>query len=412
MRRVVVTGLGIVAPTGNTVNDAWNSAIEGISGVDFIKHFNTDALSVKVAACVKNFSPEGVLEPKELRRSTRFVMFGAAAAKQAAEDAGILSTDANTDTWGTVVGVGLGAIDAIEENTMKLNERGPKSVSPFFLPYSIPNMAAGVVSRELNLRGPNLCTTTACTSGTHAVGEAFLYISQNMADLMVAGGAEAAISPLGLSSFASMKALSTEAENPQVASRPFDANRNGFVMGEGAGIMVLEELEHAKKRGAKIYAELVGYGMSADAHHITAPSPGGEGASRCMQLALKSARLNREDIAYINAHGTSTKLNDAYETMAISTTFGDHAKNISISSTKGVTGHCLGAAGGIEAVYTALAVHQGVMPPTANLESQDPECNLDYIPEGAREKQIPYALSNSFGFGGTNGTIVFKRFSG
>jgi 3-oxoacyl-[acyl-carrier-protein] synthase II len=402
----------MVAPTGNNVNDAWNQALECKSGVDKISLFPTTDLPVHIAAEVKNFDMGDLMDLKESRRTTRFVQFAIKAAAEALTSAGLRPMPEQVaERAGCVIGVGLGAIESIEENTRILGEKGAKRVSPFFLPYTIPNMAAGLVSRDFNLKGPNLCTTTACTSGTHGVGEGYLHILAGMADVMVVGGAEAAISPLSIASFASMKALSTRNDDPQTASRPFDVDRDGFVMGEGCGVLVIEEFEHAKKRGAKILAEVVGYGMSGDAHHITAPPPGGEGAQRCMRFALQSGKIPLDQVDYINAHGTSTSLNDLYETQAIQTVFGDHAKKISISSTKGVTGHCLGAAGGIEAVYTVMAIHRGVVPPTANLRNVDPACTLDYTPNQPRERKIRYALSNSFGFGGTNGTVVFKSFS-
>lgn len=413
MRRVVVTGVGMVAPTGNDIKTCWTNALEGRTGIDRIQLFDPSALPVQIAGEVRGFEVGEAMDPKEANRATRFIKFAAGAAHQAIKDSGLpCGENVNGDHYGVSIGVGLGGLWDIEENTIILKEKGPRRISPFFIPYVIANMAAGVVSRMYNFKGPNICTTTACTSGTHGVGEAFLYIKNGMADVMLAGGAESALSPLGIAAFAVMKALSTSNENPKEASRPFDMDRDGFVMGEGAGVMVIEEYEHAKKRGAKIYAELVGYGMSGDAYHITSPAPEGEGAQRCMKMAMTSGGINADEIDHINAHGTSTKLNDAYESMAISKVFGVSAKNISICSTKAVTGHCLGAAGGIEAVYTALAVHHGVVPPTANYKTPDPECPLDYTVGGPRERKIRYALSNSFGFGGTNGTLAFKHFDG
>jgi 3-oxoacyl-[acyl-carrier-protein] synthase II len=416
MRRVVVTGLGMVAPCGVGTRAAWEAALAAKSGVGPITRFDPADLSVKIAAEVKDFSVGDALEAKEARRTTRFVQFAVVAAREALLDAR-LAVDPEAppsperERYGVSIGVGMGAIEEIEANTLILKESGPRRVSPFFMPYTISNMAAGVVSRIGALRGPNVCTTTACTSGTHGVGEAFLYIRAGMADVMVAGGAESAISKLSVAAFAAMKALSTNNESPSEASRPFDKNRDGFVMGEGAGIVVLEELEHAKKRGATIYAEMVGYGMSGDAHHITAPAPEGEGAQRCMRQAIATGNIPLDQVDYINAHGTSTELNDKYESAAIGKVFGPHAARVSVSSTKGVTGHCLGAAGGIEAVFTVMAIHEGVVPPTANLKTPDPECPLDYTPLVPKKRLIRYALSNSFGFGGTNGTVAFKRFS-
>ncbi len=409
MRRVAITGLGLVAPTGNDVQTAWQAALDARSGVDKISLFDAKDYAVQIAAEVRGYDPAPYFDAKELGRATPFVKFAAGAAHQAIVDSGIDCQNADTAAWGCAIGVGLGGLRDIEDSTTTLGEKGPRRVSPFFLPYAIPNMAAGVVSKYHRLKGPNVCTTTACASGTHAVGEAYLYIAMGLADVMVAGGAESAISPLGVAAFASMKALSTRNDDPKSASRPFDKDRDGFVIGEGAGILVLEELAAATKRGARIYGEVVGYGMSGDAYHITAPAPEGEGAQRCMQLALRSARIAPEQIDYINAHGTSTPMNDHYESIAIGKVFGDHAKHLSISSTKGVTGHCLGAAGGIEAVYTALAVHHKLVPPTANYQTRDPECPWDYTPGAPKERSINYAISNSFGFGGTNASIVIRR---
>jgi len=409
MRRVVVTGLGLVTPCGNDVETTWDAVIHARSGIARIAKFDASDLSVQIAAEVKDLDASAVFDVKEARRTSRFVQLAAVASREAYADAGLAEHPLNRDRWGVSIGVGMGGIEGIEESTIILLEQGPRRVSPFFMPYTIANMGAGVVSRLLDMRGPNICTTTACTSGTHGVGEAFLYIRNNMADVMVAGGAESAISRLSIAAFASMKALSTNNDNPQEASRPFDFNRDGFVMGEGAGILVLEEYEHAKRRGAKIYAELVGYGMSGDAHHITAPAPDGEGAQRCMRMALEVGGIALDQVDYINAHGTSTGLNDKYESAAIAKVFGAQASKMSVSSTKGVTGHCLGAAGGIEAVLTVLAMHKSVIPPTANLRTPDPECPLDYTPLKARERSLRYALSNSFGFGGTNGTVAFKH---
>lgn len=409
MRRVVVTGLGVVSPVGLTAYESWNSALEAKSGVRKISLFDASELPVQIAAEVKDFDASKYLDAKEIRRTTRFVQFAVAAAAEAIKDSG-LENLSQPERTGCSIGVGLGALDDIEKNTVILNEKGHKKISPFFIPYTIPNMAAGIVSMKHNLKGPNICTTTACTSGTHGIGEGLLYIKQNLADVMICGGAESTISPLGIASFAALKALSTRNHEPEIASSPFDARRDGFVMGEGAGLMVLEEYEHAKKRGAKIYAELSGYGMSGDAHHITSPAEEGEGAQRCMRMALDMAGAPLNEVDYINAHGTSTSLNDRYESEAIAKVFLEHTKNLAISSTKGVTGHCIGAAGGIEAVFTALAVKEGVMPPTANYEVPDPLCPLDYIPNVKREKDIRYALSNSFGFGGTNGSLLFKKF--
>jgi 3-oxoacyl-[acyl-carrier-protein] synthase II len=410
MRRVVITGLGMVAPTGNCVKDAWEAALACRSGAGRITSFDLDAwpdLTVHIAAEVKNFDPTVVLSVKEARQATRFVQLTAVAMHEAVQDSG-LDLSGNTDRYGCSIGVGLGAFGDIEVEAQRFKERGPRRVSPLMIPYAIPNMAAGFGAIAENLRGPNFCTATACASGTHAIGEAWMHILFGNADAMVAGGSEASTSPMSIACFAKMRALSTRNDDPQAASRPFDADRDGFVMGEGSGAIVLEELEHAKRRGARIYAELVGYGLSCDAYHITSPPAEGEGAARCIQMALRNIPIDEVD--YINAHGTSTQVNDAIESTAIETVFGPHAQKLSISSTKGVTGHCLGAAGAIEAVYTTLAVHQGVIPPTANLERPGPLCNLDYTPKRPRERKIRYALSNSFGFGGHNACIGFKRF--
>ncbi|MEN9835860.1 MAG: hypothetical protein RL011_2053 [Pseudomonadota bacterium] len=408
MRRVVVTGLGLVTPCGNNVPAAWDATLHARTGVGPITVFDASDLSVHAAAEVKDFTTGDVFEGKELRRTSRFVQFAGVAAHEAMLDAGLKDFVGDRDRYGVSLGVGIGGIAEIEASANVLRDHGPRRISPFFMPYAIANMAAGVVSRLNNLKGPNICTTTACTSGTHGVGEAFLYIRSGMADMMFAGGVESGITKLSIGAFASMKALSTHNDPPEEASRPFDLNRNGFVMGEGAGVLVLEELEHARRRGARIYAELVGYGMSGDAHHITAPAPEGEGAQRCMRMALGMGQVPYDQVDYINAHGTSTELNDRYESAAIGKVFGSHAFELSVSSTKGVTGHCLGAAGGIEAAFTALSLYHGLIPPTANLRTRDPDCPLDYTPLKLRERKLRYALSNSFGFGGTNGTVVFK----
>lgn len=410
MRRVVVTGLGMVAPTGNCVKDAWEAALACRSGAGRITSFDLNEwpeLTVHIAAEVKNFDPSSALSLKEARQATRFVQLTAVAMREAVLDSGI-DLSGNTDRYGCSIGVGLGAFGDIEVEAQRFKDRGPRRVSPLMIPYAIPNMAGGFSAIAENLKGPNFCTSTACASGTHAIGEAWMHILLNNADMMVAGGSESATSPMSVACFAKMRALSTRNDDPASASRPFDIDRDGFVMGEGSGSIVIEELEHAKKRGAKIYAELVGYGLSCDAYHITSPPAEGGGAARSIQMAVRN--LPMDEVDYINAHGTSTQVNDAVESAAIETVFGAQAKRISISSTKGVTGHCLGAAGAIEAVYTSLAVHQGVVPPTANLDHPDPACRLDYTPKQPRERKIRYAISNSFGFGGHNACIAFKRF--
>jgi 3-oxoacyl-[acyl-carrier-protein] synthase II len=411
MRRVVVTGLGLVSPVGNDVASSWREALAGNTGVRLITRFDPKDLPTKIAAEVKGFSVGSAMELKEANRAPLFLQFAAKAAQEAIQMSGF-SEMGNPERYGTCVSVGLGSLDLIEECHTTLKEKGPRRITPFFIPYMIANMASGLVSRQFNLKGPNMCTTTACASGTHGVGESMLYIQTGMADVMVCGGAESAMTPLSIAGFAAAKALSQNNDCPAEASRPFDLNRDGFVMGEGSGILVLEELEHARARGATIFAEVVGYGMSSDAHHITAPAPEGEGAQRCMKMALAGAKANSRDVDYINAHGTSTSMNDHFETLAVRHVFGDHAKNMAISSTKGVTGHCLGAAGGIEAVFTVLAVQNNLVPPTAGLKTPDPQCDLDYTPLEAKSRRVNLALSNSFGFGGTNATIAFRKYNG
>ncbi|MEZ4743306.1 MAG: beta-ketoacyl-ACP synthase II [Bdellovibrionota bacterium] len=408
MRRVAITGLGCISPVGLDTETSWKAALNAESGVDLIGSFDSGDLAVKIAAEVKGFDPANYIDAKEANRSTRFIQFALAAAKEALLDSALLDS-IDPELVGTSIGVGIGGIDHTVNTSQILFERGSKRVSPFFIPYTIPNMAAGLVANTHNLKGPNICVSTACTSGTHAIGEAYLLIKNNMADAMLCGGAEAAICKLTVASFGNMKALSTTVDNPREASRPFDLERNGFILGEAAGILILEEMERARSRGAKIYAEVVGYGMSGDAYHITAPSPEGEGAKRCMAMALKTSGIRVDEMDYINAHGTSTKLNDLYETKAIQNLFGAHAEQLAISSTKGVTGHCLGAAGGIEGVFLAKSIAEQRVPPTAHLKTPDPECPLDYVAGGYREMDIRYGMSNSFGFGGTNGSVVFKR---
>jgi 3-oxoacyl-[acyl-carrier-protein] synthase II len=409
MRRVVVTGIGMVAPTGNTTQRAWESAVAGRSAVARITNFDPSELPVRIAAEVKDLDVSAVMDAKTARQSTRFVKFAAVAAREAISDSG-LDAAAESERFGCSIGTGIGGIELIQSQLLRYHEQGPHRVSPLLVPYSINNMAAGFVAIRESLRGPNLCVTTACASGTHAIGEAFLHIAGGTADMMLAGGSEASIVPLIVAGFANMHALSTNDSDPAKASRPFDLHRDGFVIGEGCGLLVLEDFEHAVRRDAPIYAEMVGYGLSADAYHITSPPKNGEGAARAIAGCLKSGNIARDQVDYINAHGTSTPANDASETAAIVSVFGEHASRLAISSTKGVTGHCMGAAGGIEAVYTVLAIAHGLVPPTANLTTPDPECHLDYDPQEAREMTIRYALSNSFGIGGHNGCIAFKRF--
>ncbi len=403
-RRVVVTGLGIVCPIGNAVAEAWSSVLAGKSGISRITRFDAAALSSQIAGEVKNFDVAAYLSPKEARRMDRFIHLGLAAGVQAIKDSGIQVTEANA-----VRGSGIGGLPMIEDMHNDVLKGGPRKISPFFIPSTIINMISGNLSIMFGLKGPNLAMVTACTTSTHCIGEAGRLIEYEDCDVMVAGGAEATITLLAVGGFAAARALSTRNDDPATASRPWDKDRDGFVLGEGAGVLVLEELEHAKKRGATIYAELAGYGMSGDAYHMTAPQEDGEGAARCMENALRNAGLNREDIDYINAHGTSTPLGDLAETVAVKRCFGEHAKKLAISSTKSMTGHLLGAAGGVEAIFSALAVHHQVAPPTANLFNQDPACDLDYVPNTARRMPMRTALSNSFGFGGTNGTLIFKR---
>ncbi len=411
MRRIVVTGLGMVSPVGLTVEESWKNILSGKTGVAKITRFDTESFAVQIAAELKNFSVGDAMEPKEAGRAPLFLQFAAKAAQEAILNSGLKPSNFNPDRAGVCIGVGLGSLETIESNHKALLEKGSRRVSPFLIPHMIANMASGLVSRLHNFKGPNMCTTTACASGTHGIGDSFLYIQSNMADVMICGGSESVITPLAIAGFAVMKALSTNNEHPEEASRPFDLNRDGFVMGEGAGVLVLEELEHAKKRGATIYAEMVGFGMSGDAYHITSPAPEGEGAQRCMKMAMSMGHVPLNEMDYINAHGTSTKLNDLYETKAIKAVFGEHVSNVSISSTKGATGHCLGAAGGLEAVFAVKSIVDQVVPPTYGLKTQDPECDLNYTPGEAKPRTVRYAMSNSFGFGGTNAAIVFKKWS-
>lgn len=411
MKRVVVTGLGIVSPVGNTLEECWDSVIRGRSGIGRITSIDLSNDAVKIGGEVKNFDATLYMSDKEARRSQRFVQFACAASRMALNDAGFVLTDELKPDVGVSIGVGVGGMGYLEEQVGILQSKGPSRVSPFTIPGFIANMAAGMVSIETGAQGPNICPTTACTSGTHAIGEALMLIQTGRAKAMIAGGAEAALSHLPYAGFAKMKALCADRnDEPEKASRPFDAHRSGFVMGEGAGILILEELESALARGAKIYCELAGYGMSSDAHHMTSPSPGGEGAVRCMQQALRTAFVAPDDVDYVNAHGTSTEANDATETAALKTLLGAHAHKVAISSTKSMTGHLLGAAGGVEAVFTVMALKTGIIPPTINLDTPDPACDLNYTPNKAVERTVRVAISNSFGFGGTNGCVAFKRF--
>ena len=410
-RRIVVTGLGLVTPVGIGVKESWKNIVEGLSGISNITNFDTNSFSTPfsstIAGEVKNFDPKEYLNPKDARRMDTFIQYGLVAALEAFNDSGLEVNDANAERIGTSIGSGIGGINLVEQQVELLRIGGPRKISPFFVPGAIINMVAGNLSIILGLKGPNISIVTACTSGTHSIGDASRMIEYGDADVMLAGGAEAAITPLTVAGFGSAKALSTRNDDPKTASRPWDKDRDGFVIGEGAGVMVLEEMEHAKKRGAKIYCELAGYGMSADAHHITAPTV--NGPKRSMTTALKNAGINKTEIDYINAHGTSTPLGDLNETNAIKETFNDHAKKLVVNSTKSMTGHLLGGAGGIESVFTALAIHHQISPPTINIFNQDPECDLDYCANEAREIEIKLALKNNFGFGGTNGSLVFKK---
>ena len=409
-RRVVITGLGIVSPVGNTITEAWDNILAGRSGIGPITRFDASAFAARIAGEVRNFDVNAYLTPKEARRMDLFIHFGMAAGIQAFRDAGLAVTAANAERIGVNIGAGLGGIHTIENTHSECLAGGPRKISPFFVPGTIINMVAGNLSIMFGLKGPNLAMVTACTTATHCIGESSRIIEYGDADVMLCGGAESTVSPLGVGGFAAAKALSTRNDDPTTASRPWDKDRDGFVLGEGAGVMVLEEYEHAKARGARIYAEVVGYGMSADANHMTAPAEDGDGARRCMINAIKNAGMNLDEIDYINAHGTSTPLGDLAETVAVKRCFGDHASKLVVNSTKSMTGHLLGAAGGVEAIFTALALYHQVSPPTINIFSQDPACDLDYCANQARPMPIRAALSNSFGFGGTNGTVALRRF--
>lgn len=409
-RRVVVTGLGLVTPLGIGVESSWEGLLAGRSGIGPITHFDAAAFPTQIAGEVKDFNPEDYIEPKEVKKMDRFMHFALAASQMAMDDAALKVTDDNAERIGVIVGAGMGGLPAIEQYHKVMLERGPRRITPFFIPMVIMNLAAGHISMRFGAKGPNSAACTACATGSHSIGDAFRIIERGDADVMIAGGTEAVITPMGIGGFNAMKALSTRNDEPHRASRPYDIDRDGFVMGEGSGIIVLEGLDHALARGAKIHAEIVGYGMTADAYHMTSPAPGGEGAARCMKLALKDAGLKPEDVGYINTHGTSTKAGDELETMAIKTVFGAHARKVAISSTKSMTGHLLGAAGGVEAIVTILAIRDGIVPPTINLDNPDPECDLDYVPHTARKVDVEVSLSNSFGFGGTNACLLFKRF--
>ena len=408
-RRVVVTGLGCVSPVGNTIADAWAALIEGKSGIATITKFDATPFSTRFAGEVKGFNIEDYIPGKEARHMDTFIHYGMAAGIQAIQDSGLTATDENAERIGVIVGSGIGGLPMIEETHAELTNRGPRRISPFFVPASIINMISGHLSIKYGFKGPNLAIVTACTTGLHCIGAAARMIEYGDADVMIAGGAESTVSPLGVGGFAAARALSARNDDPATASRPWDKDRDGFVLGEGAGVMVLEEYEHAKARGAKIYAEVLGFGMSADAYHMTAPLEDGDGARRCMVAAMKNAEINPDEVNYVNAHGTSTPLGDIAETVAIKRALGEHAKKVVVNSTKSMTGHLLGGAGGLESVFTVLAVHNQISPPTINIFNQDPACDLDYCANSARQMPINVAVKNSFGFGGTNGTLIFGK---
>jgi len=407
-RRVVITGIGLVTPLGIGIEENWQALIEGRSGIGPITRFDASSYQTRFAGEVKNFNPEDFLPKKEARKLDLFLQFALAASQMAMEDARLTISDEESPRAGAIMGCGLGGLTTIESSHITLLKEGPKKISPFFIPVIIGNMAPGLMSIRHNAKGPNLSIQTACAAGTHAIGVAFHMIRDGIIDIALTGGVEAVITAMAISGFNAMRALSTRNDAPEKASRPFDKERDGFVLSEGAAVLILEEAERALSRGASIYAEVIGFGLTSDAYHMTAPAPEGEGAARCMQMALDDAGIRPEDVDYINAHGTSTDLNDRFETMAIKTVFGSHAYKLAVSSTKSMTGHLLGAAGGVEAAYTALTIKRGIIPPTINYEHPDPDCDLDYVPNVARTATVKVALSNSFGFGGTNATIVMK----
>jgi len=404
--------MGLVIPTGIGVGTAWKNVCEGKSGIGHLTRFDPEGFETRIAAEIKDFNPELYIEKKEVKKMDLFIQYALAAAQEALGDSGLNITPENGDRIGVIVGTGLGGLPTIEKYHKILMEKGPGRISPFFIPMLIANLASGQIAIHFGAKGPNICVVTACATGGHCIGDAFRAIAYGDADAIIAGGTESNITPLTVSGFNAMKALSTQNEEPEKACRPFEKNRNGFVIAEGAGIVILEELELAKKRNARIYAEIIGYGYTGDAYHITAPSPDGDGAIRCMRMSIKDAGLKPEDIDYINAHGTSTQLNDLTETIAIKSVFGEHAQKIPISATKSMTGHLLGAAGSTEAIFTVLALRDGILPPTLNYDEPDPECDLDYVPKVARKKDVNIGMSNAFGFGGTNATLIFKKFTG
>jgi 3-oxoacyl-[acyl-carrier-protein] synthase II len=409
-KRVVVTGIGLITPLGIGVEDSWNSIIAGRAGIRRITHFDSSNFPTQIAGEVEGFNPEDYIEPKEIKKMDRFIHFAIATATMAINDSGLKITDGNAEKVGVIVGSGIGGLHAIEHYHSVFLEKGPRRISPFFIPMLVINLASGQISIKFGAKGPNSAVATACATGSHSIGDAYKIIQRGDADAMIAGGTEAVITPLGIGGFNAMKALSTRNDEPGKASRPFDIDRDGFVMGEGSGIVILESLESAMDRGVRIYAEIVGYGMTADAYHITSPAPGGEGAARCMQMTLKDGSVDPSEVDYINAHGTSTKYGDEIETNAIKTVFREHSYKVAISSTKSMIGHLLGAAGGVEAAITILTIYNDIITPTINLDKPDPECDLDYVPYKSRKMTINYALTNSFGFGGTNACLLFKKF--
>ena len=408
-RRIVITGMGMVSPVGLNVKTSWEAILAGKSGIEPITHFDVSDFAVRFGGSVKGFDATTIMSSKDVRKMDTFIQYGMAAAIEAISDSGLEITEANAERIGVAIGSGIGGLGTIEKNYEAYNNGGPRKISPFIIPATIINMISGHVSIRYGLKGPNIALVTACATATHSIGDAARIIEYGDADVMVAGGAEMAATTLGLGGFAAARALSTRNDDPHTASRPWDKDRDGFVLSDGAGVVVLEEYEYAKKRGAKIYAEIVGYGMSGDAYHMTSPAEGGDGAKRCMQYAMRNAGINPEQVNYINAHGTSTPMGDVAEIHAVKSAFADHAHKVAMSSTKSMTGHLLGAAGGIEAIFTALAIRDQVAPPTINIFNQDPECDLDLVPGTARDMKIDIALSNSFGFGGTNGTLVFRK---
>jgi 3-oxoacyl-[acyl-carrier-protein] synthase II len=409
-RRVVVTGIGMLTPMAIGTRESWDAMLAGTSGIGKITQFDASTFPTQIAGEIEGFDAEQWIEPKEIKKMDRFIHLGLAASQLAVDDSGLVIDQSNAERVGVIVGAGMGGLPAIEKYHKVFLEKGVRRITPFFIPMLIINLASGHISMRFGAKGPNSAAVTACATGSHSIGDAFRIIQHGDADAMIAGGTESVITTLGVGGFNAMKALSTRNDEPQRASRPFDIDRDGFVMGEGSGVLVLEELEQAKARGARIYAELVGFGMSADAYHMTTPAPEGEGAARCMKAALKDSGVAPDEVGYINAHGTSTKYGDELETMAIKTVFGDHAYKLCVSSTKSMTGHLLGAAGGVEAAVSVLSIYEGQVPPTINLDNPDPECDLDYVPNKARKVDITCALSNSFGFGGTNACLLFRKY--